>query len=347
MVSNMIKLDKTTWVARFGDPRQGFALVDIETEVRVCPLTGLKTRLTPLRIKGQSLHEDDWPEIADAVAASLDDCPFCPDVLATRACALDAARFGVERLTRGDAVVFPNLSPYGPYSAVTVIGREHYTEVGAYDPARYGDAFLLSRDYLRRIAAFDPAMRFGAITQNHLPASGGTLVHPHLQVQADADGPTFPLLLRDRQRAFTADHGASFWPALVRFERERGERFIGATGPWDWLTMWAPQGFLEVWGVADVPATLDALTDELVAAMVDGLLRLQRWYRRRNRNSFNLAVYLSEPADGAVRLTCRMLARNNWARYARNDRSFFEVVLGEQVTDQRPEDWASQARDFF
>lgn len=343
----MIKLDKTTLVARFGDPRRDFAMVDLETQVRVCPLTGAKTRVTPKRIKGENLREDDWPDVEAAVAASYADCPFCPDVLAQRACPLDAERFGVDRLTRGDAVVFPNLAPYGPYSAVTVIGFEHYTEVGFYDAAQYRDAFLAGRDYLLRIAAFDSSIRFGAITQNHLPASGGTLVHPHLQVQADVDGPTFPALLRARQLEFAAQNGGGFWPELVALERARGERLIASTGRWHWLTMWAPQGYLETWGVAEASTSPADFTDDLVTEMVDGLLRLQRWYRQRNRNSFNLAVYLSEPADDAVRLTCRLLARNNWAPFARSDRSFFEVVLGEQVTDQLPEQWTAEARAFF
>jgi UDPglucose--hexose-1-phosphate uridylyltransferase len=343
----MIEFAKRTVATRFGDPRRNFELVDLTTEIRTCPLLGIRMRITPQRVIGEQLRIADWPDLTEPVAASYDQCPFCPEVIDERACALDEARFGEKFMRRGAAFLFPNLAPYGPHSAVTVIGPDHYTEVGAYDAGELLDAFDLSAQYLRRVRAIDPSIHFGAITQNHLPASGGTLVHPHLQVQADVDGPSFPAALRARQIAASAKLGEPFWPALVRHEKATGERYVGRTGRWNWLHMFAPQGYLETWGVAEVPATFDAFDRALAAEFVDGLLRLQTWYRSRNRNSFNLAIYLSEPADGSVHLTARLLARGNWMRYARNDRSFFEVVLGEQVTDQRPEDWAAESRSFF
>ncbi|MDP8222859.1 MAG: hypothetical protein P9L99_05815 [Candidatus Lernaella stagnicola] len=343
----MIEFQREIVTARFGDPRREFAMVELPTEIRICPLTGHRTRITPPRVVGKNLRSTAWPDLSEPIAASYEDCPFCPDVIDQRACALDEERFGVRFMRRGKAFLFPNIAPYGPYSVVTVIGPQHYTEVGDYDADELLDAVLLSRDYLLKIRAADPAMRMGVITQNHLPASGGTLVHPHLQVQADAQGPTFTETLRRCQIEAAVRHDRPFWPLLVETERRLGERYVGRTGSWDWLHMWAPQGYLETWGVAPVPASFDALTDELAAEMIDGLLRLQRWYRDLNRNSFNLAVYLSEPAHDDVHLTCRLLARGNWDRFARNDRSFFEVVLGEQVMDQRPEDWAKDSRTYF
>jgi len=175
----MIAFKKETQTARLGDPRQAFALVDMPVEIRTCPLLGWRTRITPPRVTGKSLREGEWPDVGPAVEASREDCPFCPGALVKVACRLDENRFGRPHLTRGEAFLFPNIAPYGPYSAVTVISATHYTEVGAYDPAEYLDAFLLSRDYLRQVMEKDAAIRFGAVTQNHLPASGGPVVHPH------------------------------------------------------------------------------------------------------------------------------------------------------------------------
>lgn len=343
----MIDFQKRLLVSRFGDPRRDFELVDLPTEVRICPLTGKISRLTAERVKGASLGEGIWPDVTRPVAASRADCPFCPAVLEAKSCRLDETRFGRKRFTRGEAFLFPNLAPYGPYSAVTVIGHEHFTEVGSYDPARYLDAFLVSRDYLAKVRELDPAMRYAVITQNHLPASGGTLVHPHLQVQAEADGPTYAAYWRQCLQKAAREHGRPFVPLLVATEKAGGERYVGATGRWEWLIMWAPQGFCEVWGFAPPAATLDALTDGLLDEMVAGLLRVQRWYRDRGRNSFNLGLYLSEPADPAVPLACRIMARANWSSFGRSDRSFFEVLLGEMVFDQSPESWAAELRPYF
>ncbi len=343
----MIDFKKETLTARFGDPRLNFDVVELPTEVRTCPLSGLRVRITAPRVVGQNLRPSGWPDLTEPIAASLADCPFCPDAIERRACTFDENLFGERIMRRGEAFLFPNIAPYGPYSAVTVIGPEHYVETGAFDFRKYLDAFLLSRDYLQKVRELDPKTSYGAITQNHLPASGGTLVHPHLQVQADAVGPTFTLNLRRWQIDAATRLGRPFWPLLVETERKRGERYVGQTGRWHWLHMWAPQGYLETWGVATAPASFDSLSDDLAAEMVDGLLRIEKWYRAKNRNSFNLAVYLSQPAHDAVHLTCRILARGNWDRFARNDRSFFEVVLGEQVTDQHPETWTRELRPFF
>jgi len=217
---------KFAMTARLGDPRANFALTDFPLEIRVCPLTGCRTRFTPVRIKGANLHEDEWPDVEPAVRESRVGCPFCPAAHAQALSTLDETRFGAKLWRRNQSVLFPNLAPYGPYSAVTILGDEHYTEVGAFDPARYVDAFLLSRDYLRRVYELDGTVRYGAITQNQLPASGGTIVHPHLQVQADAFPPGFvDTLARAQQHAFEK-YGRDFWPLLVETERARGERFV-------------------------------------------------------------------------------------------------------------------------
>jgi galactose-1-phosphate uridylyltransferase len=44
---------------------------------------------------------------------------------------------------------------------------------------------LSCRDYLLRVPEHDPGAIYQAITQNHLPSAGGSLLHPHLQRPAD------------------------------------------------------------------------------------------------------------------------------------------------------------------
>ncbi len=333
-------------VARLGDPRRGFALVDLPISIRVCPLTGRRTRFTPERIKGANLHESEWPDVKPAVEESRAGCPFCPAMRERALSTLDESRFGERLWRRGPSVLFPNLAPYGPYSAVTIVSDEHYTEVGAFDAAAYTDAFLLSRDYLQRVWELDPAASYGAITQNQLPGSGGTIVHPHLQVQADPYPPAFVAELARAQQAAFEKFGREYWPLLADTERRRGERFIADWRAWSWLAAWAPQGYYEVWAVHPAAATLASFTDEAAAALVDGLLRVQRWYRRRQRNCFNLALYFFRDAARTT-LVCRLMVRGNWAAFARSDRSFFETVLGEQVMDEYPESWVGEVRELF
>jgi hypothetical protein len=69
--------------------------------------------------------------------------------------------------------------------------------------------------------------------------------------------------------------------------------------------------------------------------LVDGLLRVQTWYRARLRNSFNLAVYFSSPITRRA-ADLPHPGPQQRAPFARSDRSFYEVVLGEQVTTSGP-----------
>ncbi|HPQ71739.1 MAG TPA: hypothetical protein PKW95_21620, partial [bacterium] len=85
-MSSLIELRRYELTARLGDPRRDFELVELPVQVRVCPLTGRRSRITPQRVKGESLREDVWPDVTEAVEASRANCPFCPEAVARTTC---------------------------------------------------------------------------------------------------------------------------------------------------------------------------------------------------------------------------------------------------------------------
>ena len=87
------------------------------------------------------------------------------------------------RVQRGEAVVFPNLSPYDEHSAVAVMCREHFISPSGFTPGILSDAFRACIDYFDHFAHF-PGTDFPLVCWNYMPAAGSSQVHPHLQVYA-------------------------------------------------------------------------------------------------------------------------------------------------------------------
>ena len=77
-------------------------------------------------------------------------CPFCPENIATHTPQLDPDLCLEGRLVRGRSTLFPNLFPYGCYSAVSLFDENHFVEIGTASHRSYSDSFLNCRDYLKQ-----------------------------------------------------------------------------------------------------------------------------------------------------------------------------------------------------
>jgi galactose-1-phosphate uridylyltransferase len=315
-------------------------------EIRTHPLTGRTCRIALSRSRerepGTERLPDPPPEAGGDVA-----CPFCPERLEGATPLLAEAIAPEGRLRTGVSVLFPNLYPYGPYSAVSLLGEAHFVEIGTAAPSVYRDGFVNSARYLRRVLAHDPQAVHLAVTQNHLPSAGGSLLHPHLQVQAD----TAPSNHHRFFLAAAARHrrrgGGALFDDYLAAERTHGDRIIGATGPWRWLAAFAPEGFYEIWGILPGRFSLLSLTEGEWEALARGVVRVQRFYRSLNRNGYNLGLLGTEGPGAAPGLRVVLTVRSNHAPWVRNDRTGFEVMLGETATFEPPEAVAAAARPFW
>ncbi|MCK7512403.1 MAG: galactose-1-phosphate uridylyltransferase [Desulfobacterales bacterium] len=244
------------------------------------------------------------------------------------------------RLVRGASVLFPNLFPYGAHSAVSLFDDRHFVEIGTASVESYTNSFLNCADYLQRVLAQDPDAVYMAITQNHLPSAGGSLLHPHLQIQADRVAANHQRFLQAGGQPLQGNRPAPFLrlPA-VRAEGRQAD-YIGTTGAWEWLAAFAPEGFFEIWGILPGATSLSQVTADGWKGLAAGVLNAQRYYRSLNRNGYNLGMLAIE--DGASKLELRVviLARSNYAPWARNDHTGFEVMLGDMATFTAPEDTA-------
>jgi galactose-1-phosphate uridylyltransferase len=315
-------------------------------EIRSDPITGRTCRITYSR----SAEREPGAEALPAPPPSAEEtaaCPFCPGNLTSHTPSLPPELCPEGRLTRGQAILFPNLYPYGRYSAVSLIDGRHFVEIGTAGPQAYHDCLLNCRDYLRRVRAIDPAAVHMAITQNHLPSAGGSLVHPHLQIQADRTAANHQRFLRQRAATFRRHHGRRLLTAYLDQERRDPVRMIGTTGAWHWLSAFAPEGFFEIWGILPGITRLGEMTDADWGDLAVGIVNAQRYYRSLGRNGYNLGLLFWDDGGDEMEVRVILKVRSNYAPWVRSDFTGFELMLGDMATFTAPEQVAEGARSFW
>lgn len=340
----MIKFEQETVYARFSLPTG--ESVEAPIEIRINPITGRTCRIALSRIGEREAATDSLPA-PPPFAGDTAQCPFCSCNLPSRTPMALPAIDESGRLVRGDSVLFPNLFPYGAHSAVSLFDDRHCVEIGTSSVESYTNSFLNCAEYLRRVRVQDPEAVYMAITQNHLPSAGGSLLHPHFQIQADRIASNHQRFLKERALGHFRETGSLLLSDYLRREKAHNQRYVGTTGAWEWLAAFAPEGFFEIWGILPQATSLSQVTAVAWESLAQGVLNTQQYYRSLNRNGYNLGMLAIE--DGASKLELRVviLARSNYAPWVRNDHTGFEVMLGDMATFTAPENTATAARPFW
>jgi galactose-1-phosphate uridylyltransferase len=330
--------------ARFKEPSG--ELADRNIQIRVNPISGRTSRITFSRVNETEAGADCLPSPPPDAQQSAQ-CPFCRPQVLVRTPRLIPQIHPAGRMTRGESLLFPNLFPYGAYSAVSLIDNTHFVEIGTATVNSYTDCLVNCADYLKRVKRHEPSATYMAITQNHLPSAGGSMVHPHLQIQADQIGSNHHRFLYDRTITYRKSAQRVLFGDYAAHEIDEGDRHIGQTGPWTWLAAFAPEGFFEIWAVLSGKTSMLSLDESDWRYLADGMIRVQKLYRSLYRNGYNFGLLSVEKAQSALELRAVMVVRSNYAPWVRSDHTGFEVMLGDMATFTPPEDTARLARNFW
>jgi galactose-1-phosphate uridylyltransferase len=350
-MGNMASVDPSKLVfesqtvsAQFIDPSG--KIVDHPIEIRTNPITGRTCRISSSRIKEKEPGTESLPP-PPPDADQTDTCPFCRPQVTSQTPQLHPDLSSDGRLTVGDSVLFPNLFPYGSYSAVSLFDDNHLVEIGKATAASYASSFINCSQYLAKVKKHDPQAVYMAITQNHLPSAGGSLVHPHLQINADRWPANHQRVLLQRANDFYHQTGTYLFSRYLEHEVAEGTRLIGATGAWKWLAAFAPEGFYEIWGILPLKTSFQQVAESDWQDLARGILNVQRFYRQLCRNGYNLGILAVEMPSSRLELRIAITVRSNYAPWVRSDHTGFEVMLGDMTTFNTPEQTAEQARAFF
>lgn len=315
-------------------------------EVRTHPISGRKCRITFSRsLECERGTEALPPPPPDAERAH--ECPFCPANRQSFTPRVHPVLDKEGQLKQGTSTLFPNLFPYGAYSAVSLFDDRHFVEIGTAGRDSYADSFINCTQYLKKVLEYDSEAKYMAITQNHLPAAGGSLVHPHLQVHADGIPSNHHAFLVGRTQRYAQQTGGLLFSDYLKAEQQDGRRTIGATGPWQWLAAFAPEGFFEIWGIYPGKTSFFQLQPSDWQELSQGVLNAQRFYRSLCRNSYNLGLLAVDQAHNGLELRVVLIVRANFAPWVRSDITGYEMMLGDMATFTLPEETARQARPFW
>jgi galactose-1-phosphate uridylyltransferase len=342
--SSPLLFESQSVTARFIEPSG--RSVEREIEIRTNPVTGRTCRIAYSRIKEKETATETLPP-PPPDAADTAGCPFCLPQVHSRTPRIHPDLVSEGRLRRGKSLLFPNLFPYGSYSAVSLFDDRHFVEIGTASLQSYTDSFVNCSRYLKRVLNHDPQAIYQAITQNHLPSAGGSLVHPHLQINADRALTNHHRFFLQRSDQFYRQTGRLLFSDYLAHEKEQGARTIAATGAWEWTAAFAPEGFYEIWGVYPGATSLKDLTDTDWKDLSRGVLNVQRFYRSICRNGYNLGLLIAETPESRLELRTVIVVRSNFAPWVRNDYTGFEIILGDMTTFIAPEQTAEMARPFF
>jgi galactose-1-phosphate uridylyltransferase len=337
-----IKFLKETCITKFLDPTSGFQPNERETEIRVDPLTGRTSRLIYFPIR--ALPKPDLKEI---VERSSGWCPFCPPTVESVTPKFPPDLFEDERIRQGAAMVFPNMYPYDTFSAVAVFSGEHFKPLADFAPDLLRDGFRASQRYLKSAKKADPAVAtYCSINWNYMPLSGGTIIHPHLQIISGKTATNYHRQLLDASGRYAAQHGRNYWEEFVEEERRRGERFIGRRGTVNWLASYAPKGFVDISAIFEGVLTIQDITEPDWFDFSRGLSSAMEYLDSKGFWSFNMAIY-SGVGEEHFWTHAKLIPRAQLPPMNASDINYFNTLHDEVLSIFRPEDVCQEAKEFF
>jgi UDPglucose--hexose-1-phosphate uridylyltransferase len=330
--------------AKILNPATGYEEKTLILETRWDPLTKRTVRVLDLPIK--KLEKLDVDAMLRKGAEIP--CPFCPDAVehVTPRFTNDFIRGG--RLCFGEVSLFPNRLPFDRHCAVAVLTRLHYVPLADFTEEMLVNGFSTACVYLRRLIEVDPASRFFSINWNYLPMSGGSIIHPHLQIIAGSLPTYYQGAMIQGGRRYQRRWGTAFWDDLIAQEEALGERYIGARGNTVWLASYAPLGFADIMAVVRDRCSLVELTDQDIRDFAQGLLRVFTYFQEFNHYSFNLALFSGHYGEeDSFRVNARIVTRRLLPPIGASDSSYFEKLHGESISYKKPERLCEEVRGWF
>ena len=321
---------RETFMAELLDPRRGFELTRTTVEVRRDPLTGHSARILP----PGSFPPPARHDLERLAAETRDVCPFCAERIEEQTPRLPPEVSAAGRIGSGKALLFPNIAPYAKWSSVSVYSPDlHLLPLPDLTPPLIADNLRTQRDFGRAVLAADPEAKWISVNANHLPPSGSSIFHPHLQGSAHPLPTTMQRLLA----AVPPKHPAAY----VAAERAEGARHVFSAGGIDWIAGFAPLGPAEICAFVDGVGAPHELEDGRIQELGRGISAVLRVYDGLGFQSFNLAFY-GVPA--AETLLVRLVARAYFGAAERSDAMWSERLQWEAATDIAPEHVAELAR---
>ncbi|MDQ0176601.1 hypothetical protein [Bacillus chungangensis] len=338
-----ISFQKKSEFFTFHDPMQDGELIDRQTEVRFDPLTGESSRI--IFDPGAPFTTPDYSDVAKKTSGK--NCPFCSENVMNLTPTFPDELIAGGRMKKGEAVVFPNLFPYSKHNAVVRMTDQHYVPLEDFKPSLIENAFVAAHDYVQKVVQSDPKTAYASINWNYLPASGGSILHPHIHVLASEHPTNYQATTLAHGKSFYEQHRKNYYLALKAEEQQRNERWIGSEGSIAWVHAFAPKSHCDFIGIFDDAPSLSALTEKSWYVLAKSMTHLFGYFQQIGLASFNLAVFIPIKATPADWVHVRLIPRFTSGLLETSDMNVFNYLHQEPLSLKVPEQVAKDAAAFF
>lgn len=308
-------------------------------------LTDTWCRVNVNRVKrAKQFHREE--ALDDLIELSKKNCFFCPENIdkATPKFPPEISKKG--RIRLGEVTVFPNFFPFAKYHAMATITENHYQDLEEFTKVQIEDTISASIDYFKRVDAL--GAKYFSLSWNHLPPSGASVIHPHVQLIGDEVPTHTTNTYLEASKKYYKENSENYWLCLVKDEERLGERFVGRVGRIAWISSFAPLGNNEISMVFEGgPSSLLDLTRKDISDISEGLRRIFKGYSIMGKTSFNFTMYsgLREMEDFC--LNAKIITRPNTQKYYTADTGFMETLHHERIVETLPESLAAELKKFF
>lgn len=350
-MTQKIKFEKHIQDSTIHNPMMDNQLDTQSLEIRKDPLTGAQSVINPrLEDKVSMFYEEsDMALIEKLAEASRANCFLCGDTWKQITPTYPKELIPEGRIQIGQAALFPNLFPVAQIHAVIRVGDIHYVPLSEFDPQTVEDAFKTSLELARKLTTTGMDVKYLTVNGNYLGPAGASIAHPHFQVVGGDIPFTYLGKIMDLSRQYFKENGTCYWADLVGLEKEKGERYIGASGSVEWLTSFSPCGTNEVIGVLPKRSQFLDLDEDDLSGVARGIVNVLRGYAEMGISTFNFAVY-SGPLgdrDDSFRCFMRIISRQNVYENYRTDDYFLQKLLDNELILTPPEALAKNIQSHF
>ena len=327
------------------NPLKEFREDRIEMEIRYDPLLGERCDLCHFALS-PSKRTDLKPIIEKSLERA---CPFCPELVNKFTPKFLPGIFPEGRINRGEAWLIPNIFPWTLHNPLVVVSSNHFVGMKGFHPVMLTDAMRLSQRYMSRIREIGEEVDYWSIGWNYMPPSGGSQVHPHLQVM----GQNHPTPLEEKvinaSRDYHERYGGVYFKDLVKKEKELGLRYLGDTGDVSWIVNFVSRSWLfEIIAVFHGTGTILELSPEELNDFSEGLIRVFNYCDSKNLYSFNLNIYsCNEKTRDYLPTYARFVPRFLYSPVHAADASIGRILHDWCFMFMRPEDVCKEMRPLF
>jgi galactose-1-phosphate uridylyltransferase len=345
-----IRFESVAREARLLNPLKNFELESQAVEHRRDPLTGrsvivLRGRMDYVR----RFIESDGNFLDELHKSSQPDCPFCPGALLSKAPKFIPEIASEGRIQVGDAVCFPSLFAHEDFNALVVPTQSHRLGLNEFSSTMLVNAFKACLKYFQKVRAYQAEVKYAAIVMNFLPPAGSTIAHAHLQALASDLPFQSNRELLEMSEAYFQNNGTNYWADLVEAEKQLNARYLGKIGNVHWLTPFAPFGLNEAQAIVLGKSSLDALSDNDLNGLAEGMIRVLRFYDETGIMCFNAAIYsgpLGEAHD-YFDVGVRLVSRYGYKPRFVSDAWSLQYLLRDQEVYESPEETCQKLRKHF